>query len=135
MRVLLVLLAILGFSAPAAAFSDRDRTAVQNIIEQQLQAFLRRRRCDGLFLAGSLTISRCIRRFEHSWLMVKMATGIGRRTVVAKERLQLLLDDVLDRSAIAIAERRGGSGESENREKNQKDAHGKASSDVGRVRI
>jgi hypothetical protein len=41
MRVLLVLLAILGFSAPAAAFSDGDRAAVQNTIEQQLQAFLR----------------------------------------------------------------------------------------------
>jgi hypothetical protein len=41
MRVLLVLLAILGFSAPATAFSDGDRAAVQNIIEQQLQAFLR----------------------------------------------------------------------------------------------
>ena len=32
---------ILGFSAPAAAFSDADRAAVQGIIEQQLQAFLR----------------------------------------------------------------------------------------------
>ena len=41
MRVLLVLLVILGFSAPAAAFSDGDRAAVQGIIEQQLQAFLR----------------------------------------------------------------------------------------------
>src|SRR5215216_3672003 len=41
MRVLLVLLAILGFSAPASAFNDGDRAAVQNIIEQQLQAFLR----------------------------------------------------------------------------------------------
>jgi hypothetical protein len=41
MRVLLILLAILGFSAPAAAFSDADRAAVQGIIDQQLQAFLR----------------------------------------------------------------------------------------------
>ena len=40
MRVLLVLLAILGFSAPASAFSDADRTAIQSTIEQQLQAFL-----------------------------------------------------------------------------------------------
>jgi hypothetical protein len=41
MRVLLVLLAIVSFSGPAAAFSDGDRTTVQNVIEQQIQAFLR----------------------------------------------------------------------------------------------
>ena len=41
MRVLLVLLAMLGFSTPAGAFSDAERAAVQNAIEQQLQAFLR----------------------------------------------------------------------------------------------
>ena len=41
MRVLLVLLALLGFSVPAAAFSEADRAAVQSTIEQQLQAFLR----------------------------------------------------------------------------------------------
>ena len=40
MRVLLVLLVIFGFSTPAAAFSDADRTAIQSTIEQQLQAFL-----------------------------------------------------------------------------------------------
>ena len=41
MRVLVVLLTIIGFSAPAAAFGDGDRAAVQNVIEQQIQAFLR----------------------------------------------------------------------------------------------
>ena len=41
MRVLLVLLAIFGFVAPAGAFSDAERAAVQKAIEQQLQAFLR----------------------------------------------------------------------------------------------
>ncbi len=40
MRALLVFLALAGFSAPAAAFSDSDRAAVQGAIEQQLQAFL-----------------------------------------------------------------------------------------------
>lgn len=39
MRVLLVLLLILGVSAPARAASDADQTAIQNIIERQLQAF------------------------------------------------------------------------------------------------
>ena len=41
MRVLLVLLTIIGFSAPAAAFGDGDRAAVESVIEQQIQAFLR----------------------------------------------------------------------------------------------
>ena len=41
MRVLLVLLALFGFSGPAAAFSEADRAAIQSTIEQQLQAFLR----------------------------------------------------------------------------------------------
>jgi hypothetical protein len=40
MRVLLVLLIVLGLSAPAAAFSEADRAAIQNTIERQLQAFL-----------------------------------------------------------------------------------------------
>jgi hypothetical protein len=41
MRVLLVLLVVLGQSGRAAALDDADRLAVQGIIEQQLQAFLR----------------------------------------------------------------------------------------------
>jgi hypothetical protein len=41
MRVLLVFLVVLGFSIPAAAQTEAERAAVQNIIEQQLQAFLR----------------------------------------------------------------------------------------------
>jgi hypothetical protein len=41
MRVLLVVLVLLGFSAPAAAQSDAERAAVQSVIEQQIQAFLR----------------------------------------------------------------------------------------------
>jgi hypothetical protein len=40
MRVLLVLFLLFGASAPAAAFSDADRTAVQGVIERQLNAFL-----------------------------------------------------------------------------------------------
>lgn len=41
MRVLLVLFVIFGLSVPAAAQTAADRTAVQGVIEQQLQAFLR----------------------------------------------------------------------------------------------
>jgi hypothetical protein len=41
MRVLLVVLVMLGFFTPAAAQSDADRAAVQSVIEQQIQAFLR----------------------------------------------------------------------------------------------
>ena len=41
MRVLLVLFLILSFSLPANAQSDADRAAVQGVIEQQIQAFLR----------------------------------------------------------------------------------------------
>jgi hypothetical protein len=41
MRVLLVVLVLLGFLTPAAAQSDADRAAVQSVIEQQIQAFLR----------------------------------------------------------------------------------------------
>ena len=41
MRVLLVLFVILGLSGRAAALDDADRAAVQSVIEQQLQAFLR----------------------------------------------------------------------------------------------
>jgi hypothetical protein len=41
MRILLVLLVLLGFSAPSAAFTDADRAAIQSTIQQQLQAFLR----------------------------------------------------------------------------------------------
>jgi hypothetical protein len=41
MRVLLVLFVILGLGGPAAAQSDADRAAVQSVIEQQIQAFLR----------------------------------------------------------------------------------------------
>ena len=41
MRVLLVLFVLFGLSAPAAAFSEADRAAMQSTIEQQLQAFLR----------------------------------------------------------------------------------------------
>lgn len=41
MRVLLVLFVIFGLSAPVAAQSDADRAAVQGVIQQQIQAFLR----------------------------------------------------------------------------------------------
>jgi hypothetical protein len=41
MRVLLVVLVLLGFFSPAAAQSDAERAAVQSVIEQQIQAFLR----------------------------------------------------------------------------------------------
>ena len=41
MRVLLVLLALFGFSNAAAAFSDADRATVQGVIESQIRAFLR----------------------------------------------------------------------------------------------
>jgi len=41
MRVLLVLFVMFGLSAPAAAFNDADRTAIQGAIERQLQAFLK----------------------------------------------------------------------------------------------
>jgi Domain of unknown function (DUF4864) len=40
MRILLVLFVAFGLSAPAAAFSDADRAAIQSTIERQLQAFL-----------------------------------------------------------------------------------------------
>ena len=41
MRILAVLAVLLGFSGPAAAFSDADRSAIQSTITQQLDAFLR----------------------------------------------------------------------------------------------
>ena len=41
MRVLLSVLFALGLAVPAAAFSDADRSAIESVIEQQLQAFLR----------------------------------------------------------------------------------------------
>lgn len=41
MRVLLVFFVLLGLSGPAAAQSGTDRAAVQSVIEQQIQAFLR----------------------------------------------------------------------------------------------
>ena len=41
MRVLVVLFVVFGLFGPAAAQSDADRAAVQSVIEQQLQAFLR----------------------------------------------------------------------------------------------
>ena len=40
MRILLVLLMSFMIGAPAAAFSDADRAAIQSTIERQLQAFL-----------------------------------------------------------------------------------------------
>jgi hypothetical protein len=40
MRVLLVLLLSALIAAPAAAFSDADRAAVQSTIERQIEAFL-----------------------------------------------------------------------------------------------
>ena len=41
MRVLLVLALFFGFSGISAAQSDAERATVQNVIEQQLSAFLR----------------------------------------------------------------------------------------------
>lgn len=40
MRVLLVLFVIFGLAVPASAASDADRSAIQGVIERQLQAFL-----------------------------------------------------------------------------------------------
>jgi hypothetical protein len=40
MRILLCLALILGLVAPAAAFTDSDRAAVESVISRQLDAFL-----------------------------------------------------------------------------------------------
>jgi hypothetical protein len=41
MRILLVLLVTLGLAGSASAFTDSDRAAIESVIEQQIQAFLR----------------------------------------------------------------------------------------------
>jgi hypothetical protein len=41
MRILMVIALLVGIGGRASAFSETDRAAVQNVIEQQLGAFLR----------------------------------------------------------------------------------------------
>jgi hypothetical protein len=41
MRILMVIALLVGLGGRASAFSETDRAAVQNVIEQQLGAFLR----------------------------------------------------------------------------------------------
>jgi hypothetical protein len=68
MRALLVLAVLLGFSGPAAAFSEADRAAVESVISRQLDAFL----ADDATTAYSFAAPNITARFPNEAIFMEM---------------------------------------------------------------
>jgi hypothetical protein len=68
MRLLLALALLVGLTAPAAAFTDADRTAVEGVISRQLDAFL----ADDAETAYSFAAPNIKARFPNEAIFMEM---------------------------------------------------------------